>query len=38
MFDIMVLIVDFCHMYGKRVEKIAGLVENHHELYGNYWS
>lgn len=32
MFDIMVPIVDFCHMSGKLVEKIAGRLENHYVL------
>lgn len=32
MFDIMVPIVDFCHMSGKLVEKIAGILENHYVL------
>lgn len=32
MFDIMIVIVDFCQMCGKRVGKIVSLVENHCEL------
>lgn len=29
-FDIMVVIVDFCQVYGKLVGKIVSIAENHH--------
>lgn len=29
----MVVIIDFCQMYGKFIEKIVKIVEGHYDLY-----